>query len=78
MPDRNGAVVRGPAPPMARTRPVRSLRSSEDAADLGDGGNPAVLTQHPPDAVPLVEPAGFTWDSAGPGQVPAPVPTPDR
>ena len=78
MPKRNGAGTHGPAPPMARTLPVRSHRRTEDAAHVGDGWIPAALTQRPPDADPLVEPTGAAWDSAGAGQLPAPVPAPER
>ena len=79
MPGRNGAVARGPAPPMARTLSVRSpRRRPKDAAHVSDGGFAAALTQRLPDADPLVEPAGPAWDSVGAGQLPAPVPAPDR
>ena len=78
MPGRNGAVARGPAPPIARTLPALSPRSSEDAAHLSDGGIPPALTQRPPDADPPIEPASPAWDSAGIGQLPAPVPAPER
>ena len=78
MPGRNGAIARSPSFPMACTLPVRSLRRPEDAAQVSDDGIPATLTQRPPDADPLVEPAGPGWDSAGSGQLPARVPTPDR
>lgn len=78
MPERNGAVARGLAPPMARTLPVRFPRHPTDAVHVSDGGIPAALTRHAPDADPLVEPAGPARDSAGAGQLPAPVPAPDR
>ena len=78
MPGRNGAVPRGPALPMARTLPVRSSRHPEDATHVSDWRIPAALTQRPPDTDPLVEPAGPAWDSAGVGQVPAPIPPPER
>ena len=79
MSGRNGTVARGPAPPMARTLPVQSHRRRlEDAVHLSDGGIPAALTERPPDADPLVEPAGPAWDSAGAGQLPAPVPESER
>ena len=78
MPRRNRTVARGPAPPMAFTLPVRSPRHPKDAAHIGDGGLPAALTQRPPDADPLVKPAGPAWDSAGAGQLPTSVPAPDR
>lgn len=77
MPGRNGAVARGPAPPIARTLPVRSPRCPEDAAHISDHGIPATLTRLPPDADPLVEQAGPAWDSAGAEQLPAPVLAPD-
>ena len=79
MPGREGTVVRGPTPPMASTLPARSPRRRlEDAARVSDGGLPAALTELPPDAHPLVEPAGPAWDSAGAGPPPAPVPAPER
>ena len=78
MPGRNGAVARGPTPPMARTLAVRSPRHPKDAAHISDCGIPAALTQRPSGVDPLVEPAGPGWDSAGSGQLPAPVPAPDR
>ena len=78
MPRWNGAVARGPDPPMACALPVRSPRCSEDAAHINDGGIPAALTQRPPDADLLVEPTGPAWDSASAGPVPTPVPAPDR
>lgn len=78
MPGWNGAVNCGPAPPIAHTLPVLSPRSSEDAAHLSDGRVPATLTQRSPDADPPIEPAGPAGDSAGAGQLPAPVRAPDR
>ena len=78
MPGRNGAVARGPAPPMAPTLPLRSRRRPTDAAHVSDGGIPAALTQRPPDADSLVEPAAPAWNSAGAGRLPAPVPAPER
>lgn len=78
MPGRNGAVARGPAPPIARTLPLRSRQHPEDAAHVSDRAILAALTQRPLGADPLVERAGPAWDSAGAGQLPAPVLTPDR
>ena len=79
MPGRKGAVARHPATPMARTLPVRSRRRRlEDAAHLSDGGIFVALTERPPDADSLVEPAGPAWYSAGAGQLAAPVPAPER
>ena len=80
MPGRNGAVARGPDPPMARTLPVRSPRPPTDPAHVSDGGIPAALTQRPPDAdpIPMVELAGPAWDKACAGQLPPPIPAPDR
>ena len=64
---------------MARTLPARSPRRRvEDAARVSAGGLPAAPAERPPDAHPLVEPAGPAWDSAGAGQLPAPVPAPER
>ena len=79
MPGRKGAVARGRATPMARPLPVRSRRRRlEDAAHVSDGGIFAALTEPPPDADPLVEPAGPAWYSAGAGQLAAPVPAPEK
>ena len=79
MPGLKGAVARGPAAPMARPLPVRSPRRRlEVAARVSDGGIFAALTERPPDADPLVEPAWPVWDSAGAGQLPTPVPAPER
>lgn len=79
MPGRKGAAAHGPATPMARTLRVRSLRRGPpDAVHVSDGGIPAALTERPPDADPLIDPAGPAWDSAGAGQLPAPVPAPER
>lgn len=75
MPGRNGAVARSPALSMARTLPVRSPRRPDNAAYVSDGRIPTALTQYPPDADPVVESA---WDSARAGQLPTPVPAPDR
>ena len=79
MPKRKDAVCRGPATPLARTLPVRSPRRRlEGAAHVSNGGIFAALTDGPPDADPLVEPAGPAWDNAGAGQLPAPDPAPAR
>ena len=77
MPGRNGAVARGPAPPIARTFPVRSPGCTEDGAQVSDDGIPEALTRRPPDMDPPVELAGPARDSAVAGQ-PTPVPPPDR
>ena len=80
MSERNGAAARRPAPPMARPLPVRSpRRRAQDPAHVSGGGIPAALTRRPPDADPLVDPAGGpAWKSAGAGQRPAPVAAPER
>lgn len=78
MPKRNGAVARGPALPAARRLPVRSPRCPADTAHLSDGGIPATLTRRPPDTGLLVGPVGAARDSAGAGELQAPIPPPDR
>lgn len=75
MPGRNGAVARGPAPPIARTLPVLSPRSSEDAAHLSDSRVPVANTQRTADGDPL---AGPGWESAGSSQPLARVRAQDR
>ena len=48
------------------------------AVHVSDGGTPTALTHPPPDVDPRVESAGPVWDSTCAGQLPVPVPVPDR